>query len=121
MKKTFTQSTLVTKENTAQQMGSGSLLVYATPALVAFMENTACQLLEDIEEGYTTVGTLMDIKHLRASAIGEEIECTAELSAQDGRRYTFTIEAYNEKKECIATAVHERFCVNIQHFMQKLQ
>lgn len=121
MKQTVTQSTIVTEENTAFTMGSGTLPVYATPALVAFMENTACQLLDNIEEGYTTVGTRMDIKHLRASAIGERIECTAKLTEQDGRKYTFSIEAYNEQRVCVATAVHERFCVNIEHFMQKLR
>ena len=121
MKETFTQSTIVTEENTAFRMGSGTLPVYATPALVAFMENTACKLLDDTEAGYTTVGTKMNIKHLRASAIGETIECTAKLTEQDGRKYTFRIEAYNKQKVCIATAIHERFCVNIEHFMQKLR
>lgn len=120
MKDSFTQSTIVTETDTAQRMGSGSLQVYATPALVAFMENSACKLLDEIEEGYTTVGTAMDVKHLRASAIGEKITCIARLTAHEGRKYTFTIEVYNQKQECIATAVHERFCVNIERFMQKL-
>lgn len=120
MKDSFTQSTIVAENDTALRMGSGSLLVYATPALVAFMENTACKLLDDIEEGYTTVGTAMDVKHLHASAIGEEVTCTARLTLHEGRKYTFAIEVYNQKQECIATAVHERFCVNIERFMQKL-
>ncbi len=119
---TFTQSTTVTHSATAQEMGSGSLPVYATPALVAFMENTACQLIDTLglEDGYTTVGTRMDIQHLKASAVGEGITCTATLTAQEGRKYTFSIEAYNAKGICIAKAIHERFCVNIDHFMQKL-
>ncbi len=119
---TFTQSTIVTLSATAQEMGSGSLPVYATPALVAFMENTACQLIDTLmlDDGYTTVGTRMDIQHLKASAVGENITCTATLSAQEGRKYTFSIEAYNQKGICIAKALHERFCVNSEHFLQKL-
>ncbi len=117
----MTQSIIITQELTAEALGSGSLPVYATPAVVALIENTACQCITNLQEGETTVGTHIDVHHLKASAVGEKVTCTATLIAQEGRQYTFKAEVVNAMGEIIATATHERFLVNAQRFMEKVQ
>lgn len=122
----MTQSIIITEELTAKQVGSGLLPVYATPAVVALMEGTACALLDSSEnpaplpEGGTTVGIHIDVQHLKASAIGETITCQATLKAVEGRKYSFDITCTNAKGELIATATHERFLVDAERFMAKL-
>ncbi len=116
----MTQSIIVTHELTAEVIGSGSLLVYATPAVVALIENTACQCITNLHAGETTVGTHIDVHHLKASAVGEKVTCTATLVAQEGRKYSFTAEVVNATGETIARATHERFLVNAERFMEKV-
>ncbi len=116
----MTQTILITPELTAASQGSGSLPVYATPAVVALIENTACQCITDLQIGDTTVGTHIDVHHLKASAVGEQVTCTATLVAQEGRKYTFKAEVVNACGETIATATHERFLVNALRFMEKV-
>lgn len=115
------QTITVTQHLTAQTMGSGSLPVYATPAVVALMENTACQCLTNLPEGDTTVGIHIDVQHLKASAVGEQVSCTATMLRQEGRQFFFTIEVTDSKGNLLATATHERFLVNAERFMAKLQ
>ncbi len=116
----MTQTIIVTEQLTAAILGSGLLPVYATPAVVALIENTACQCITDLQEGETTVGIHIDVQHLKASAIGEEVTCTASLVAQEGRKYAFTATVTNAKGDVLATATHERFKVDAQRFMAKL-
>ncbi len=116
----MTQSIIVTHELTAEVMGSGSLPVYATPAVVALIEHTACQCISNLQAGETTVGTHIDVHHLKASAVGETVTCTATLVAQEGRKYSFTAEVMNAQGETIATATHERFMVDAERFMEKV-
>lgn len=109
----------VTEEKSARVMGSGSLDVYATPALVALMEHAACEALAGtLEEGVTTVGTQMNVSHVAATPIGMEVWAEAALTAQDGRAYTFTIEAY-DAAGLIGKAEHQRFAVKIDKFMAR--
>lgn len=116
-----TQTFTVADEQSALNLGSGTLPVFGTPALVACMENTAWKAVADLQEGETTVGIGMDIKHLKASAIGETITCTARITAVEGRKISFEIEARNERGELIGTATHDRFVVNAEKFMAKLR
>ena len=110
---------IVDETKTAAAMGSGSLAVYATPALVALMEHAACEAIADtLEEGVTTVGTQMNIDHLAATPVGMEVRAEAVLTAQEGRAYTFTIEAY-DACGLIGRATHQRFAVKIDKFMAK--
>lgn len=100
--------------------GSGSLPVYATPAMVAFMEKTACALLAPyMEAGETTVGISMAVQHLKATVKGRKVVCTARLVEQDGRKTVFDIEAKEEDAVIIGKARHERFSVLAEPFMQK--
>lgn len=118
--KTFTQSHCVKPNETAAVYGSGKLEVYATPALVALMENTAIKCLEGLlEPGTDTVGIEINVKHLKASAIGKEISCRATIREVEGRRIRFELEARDEK-EIIGTAVHDRFIIDPVKFMNKL-
>ena len=118
--KTFTQTIIVNETQTADQLGSGLLPVFATPALIALMENTAMQLIE-LPEGCSSVGTGISMKHLKASPIGAKIVCTAAITEVEGRRYTFEIKAFDESGDLIGEATHERFVVNVEKFLGKLQ
>ncbi|MDY5969186.1 MAG: hypothetical protein SPJ13_04115 [Bacteroidales bacterium] len=85
------------------------------------MEKTAISNLDPhLPNGYTTVGTRMDVKHVKASPVGANVQCHSELTAIEGRRLVFHIDAFDEKGR-IGEAVHERFVVNKEHFMNKLQ
>ena len=118
--KSYIQSVIVDKNQTAYSLGSGSLDVFATPALVAFMENTAVKALDDLGEGMTTVGTVINVRHLKASKIGEKMTCTATLIHQEGRRYVFEITVVDSSGELTGTATHERVAVDIERFLRKL-
>ena len=119
---THTQKFTVKEQDSAVALGSGTLKVLATPALIAFMENTAMNLLSsENTEGSTTVGTEINVKHLKASAIGAEITVTATLTGIEGRKRIFSIEAKDEKNNVIGKAEHQRFVVDIERFMSKLK
>ncbi len=116
------QTFTVREQDAAVAMGSGSLQVLATPALVAFMENTAMKLVAcENPEGSTTVGTEMNVKHLKASAIGTKVTVKATLYFIDGKKRAFSIEAKDENGNVIGTAEHQRFVVDIERFMSKLK
>ena len=109
----------VDESRSAETMGSGSLRVYATPALVALMEHAACEALKGmLEDGVTTVGTQMNVSHVAATPIGMTVRAEAVLTAQEGRSYTFAIEAYDDAG-LIGKAEHQRVAVKIDKFMAR--
>ena len=111
---------VVTEELTTEQVGSGGLAVYATPAMIRLMEHAAWLSVEEhMQEGFTTVGTRMDVKHLKASPLGACVKAEAELVEIDGRRLVFKVAAYDDKGP-IGEGMHERFIVNIEKFMGKI-
>lgn len=117
---TIFKQTIVVKENqTAAKLGSGLLPVFSTPSLIALMENTAMQLIE-IPEGKSSVGTAICIQHLKASKIGETIECIAELISCEDRKYEFSIKAFDSKGDLIGEGKHQRYVIDIERFMNKL-
>lgn len=104
---------------TARAMGSGRLDVFATPALAALMEETAMTGIEPyLEVGQGTVGTKLTLEHLAATPVGMNVRCESTLESVDGRRLTFTIQAY-DAAGLIGTATHERFVVDNERFMAK--
>lgn len=110
---------IVTEKNTAVAMGSGSLPVYATPAMTCLMEKAAAELLEkELPEGWTSVGISLQIKHNAATPIGLKIQAEAELTEVDGRRFVFTVRAFDEREE-IGCGQHERFAVATEKFLAK--
>jgi predicted thioesterase len=109
----------VTTEQTAKAMGSGSLEVLATPALVAMMEQCACKALEGaLEEGQTSVGIGLQLQHTAATPVGMSVFCEARVVAVDGRKIRFEITARDDKDQ-IGHCVHERFLVMAERFTEK--
>lgn len=114
-----TAETMVTKENTALTVGSGSLNVFSTPMMTALMEQAACNALEAfLENDETTVGTKLDITHDSATPEGVAIKATAEVIEVNGREIVFTVKA---EDECgvIGKGLHKRFVVFAEKFMNK--
>ena len=114
-----TINTTVSEGMLAVNVRSGGLRVLATPALAALMEQAAFELLEPyMAEGITTVGTMITVEHLNATAYGREISATAKLIDIQDRKYTFEITA-NDSSGMIARGRHERFSVKTERFMVK--
>ena len=112
-------TTLVEREDTAKEVGSGSLLVYATPCMVALMEGAACEALGDaLGEDKTTVGIELNIHHLSATPVGLEVRAEAEVTAVDGKIITFELRAFDEAGE-IGKGTHKRAIVPVQKFLDK--
>ena len=117
---TATARTVVSQENTALKMGSGDLEVFATPAMVALMEQAAMMAVAEVlDEGATTVGTEMNCSHIKASKLGAQITATAVLTEVEGRKLTFAVKAWDEKG-VIGEGVHTRFVVDRERFLSKL-
>lgn len=117
IKHTITE--VVTPDKTAANVGSGLLPVYATPAMIALMEKCASECVAPyIEAGKSSVGTMLNVKHLAASPIGIKVTCTATLTEIDGRRLVFSLEASDEKGP-IGEGTHERFVIDVERFMSK--
>lgn len=113
------QKVEVVYENTATAVGSGVLEVFATPCMLALMEKTACDsVIPYLEDGWGTVGTEVNIKHVAATPIGMTVRCESELITVDGRRLVFTVKAYDEAG-LIGEGTHERFMVNNEKFQSK--
>jgi predicted thioesterase len=111
----------VVAETTAEYIGSGDLAVLATPAMCALMENAAMMAVAPhLEAGQTTVGTALNIEHLRATPIGKTVTATAVLTEVDGRKLSFNIAARDEKG-IIGEGTHTRFVVDRERFMEKLK
>ena len=111
---------LVEREDTAQEVGSGSLLVYATPCMVALMEGAACEAIaEALPEEKTSVGIELNIKHLAATPVGMDVRATAEVTAVEGNIITFLLEAFDECGK-IGEGTHKRAIVTSQRFLDKV-
>ena len=111
--------TVVEREDTAREVGSGSLLVYATPCMVALMEGAACEAIEDaLGEDKTTVGIELNIQHTSATPVGLEVRAEAEVTAVDGKIITFELRAFDEAGE-IGKGTHKRAIVPVQKFLDK--
>ena len=116
----YESQTVVSEANTAATLGSGDMAVFATPAMVALMENAAMLAVkESLLEGSATVGTQMNTSHIKASPLGATITASAELTAVDGRRLTFAVKAWDEKG-VIGEGEHTRFVVDRERFLSKL-
>ncbi|MHA1665547.1 MAG: thioesterase family protein [Candidatus Njordarchaeales archaeon] len=111
----------VREEDTASFLGSGDVSVLSTPAMISMMENTSRLLVQEkLPEGYTTVGTHVDISHLKAAPLGAKIIVRSELIKQEGRKLLFKVEAF-WKDVKIGEGIHERFIVNREKFLKKLR
>ncbi|MGE5628205.1 MAG: thioesterase family protein [Solirubrobacterales bacterium] len=112
---------IVTENDTASKLGSGDLDVFATPSMIALMENTSKKVVEEmLPKGYSTVGIEVSIKHIKATPLGMKVKCQAVLEKVDGKKLTFNVEAWDEKGK-IGEGTHERFIINIESFMNKIK
>jgi predicted thioesterase len=112
---------VVSDEYAANYIGSGSLDVLATPGLVAFMERIAHSLLEErFSEGYSSVGTMVEVHHLAPTPVGASVHVQCEVIEVDGRRITFGVQAWDENGK-IGEGRHQRMVIDVKRFLQRLQ
>lgn len=113
-------SETVTPEKTARHYGSGSVEVFATPAMIAGMEKTCMDSVQPLlAAGETTVGTMIHATHVKATPLNDTITYQSVLTGVNDRQLTFSVEAY-DSKGLIGRAEHHRFIINTERFMQKL-
>lgn len=112
--------TTVVYENTAAAVGAGGVEVFATPMMIGLMENAAWRAVAPyLDEGDVTVGILVNVRHLAATPIGQQVRATAKLIEIKGRQLVFNVEAFDERQK-IGEGQHERFIVNLEQFIKRL-
>lgn len=110
---------MVDKTNVAGAVGSGSVDVFATPQMINLMEKCCSfSVAPYMEQGCTTVGTIVNVSHLSATPIGMKVWCESTLTQIDGKKLVFDVKAYDEKG-IIGEGTHERFIINIEKFMAR--
>ena len=115
------KTTTVTESLTAQHLGSGGLLVYATPAMIALMEAAAVAAIDHLlPEGQASVGTALNVRHLAATPLGHAVRARAVVAGVEGRQVTFTVQAWDEQ-ELIGEGTHTRFVIDVARFTERLQ
>lgn len=114
----YVLSRVVSADETAEILGSGGLPVYATPAMICHMELSAYRLAE--QYGHQTVGTKVDISHLRACLVGTEVTVTAELIEMEDRRLEYRI-IVEDEKGLIGEGTHQRYIIDPERFMSRLK
>lgn len=116
----LTTTTTVGENDTAAVYGSGLHDVLSTPAMIALMEQTAMKAVEAcLNEGEGTVGTEVNVKHLKATPVGRVVTCTATLTGVNGRRLQFHVEASDDTGK-IGEGTHERFIIDNDKFIAKI-
>lgn len=116
---TRTESIMVTEENTAAALGSGTVKVFGTPAMINLIEYTCAQSVQsELEPGQTTVGTHLDISHDAATPIDMEARCTSELIEVNGRALEFKVEVVDDSG-IVGRGTHSRFIVDEDKFTTK--
>lgn len=108
-------------QHTAQALGSGSLPVLGTPAMTALMEKAATNLAQELlPEGWTSVGTALNIEHLAATPVGAAVRAMAMVEAREGRRVSYKVEAFDDAG-LIGRGTHDRVAVEAEKFLAKAQ
>jgi predicted thioesterase len=111
----------VTDANTAATFGSGGIAVFATPAMITLMEGAAFSAVEALlPQGWSTVGTELNVKHLSATPVGMKVYARAELLGVDGRALSFKVEAFDEAGK-IGEGAHGRFIIEVEKFLAKAE
>tara|TARA_Y100001933_G_C18915601_1_gene528708 strand:+ start:541 stop:930 length:390 start_codon:yes stop_codon:yes gene_type:complete len=112
---------IVEEADTAAKFGSGGIYVFATPMMIGIMENAAMNCVaEALSQEESTVGIHLDVKHMAATPMGMEVRAVAELIEIDGKKLKFKVEAFDEKRK-IGEGTHDRFIINVDKFMSRLE
>ncbi|MBR5498698.1 MAG: thioesterase family protein [Bacteroidales bacterium] len=114
---TYTLKHTVAENETAEILGSGGLPVYSTPSMICLMELTSYKLAEQF--GHQTVGTKVNISHIKACKVGTEVTATAEVLEFEGRRILYKV-SVSDEKGLMGEGTHERFIIDPERFMAKL-
>ena len=110
----------VEEKHTASAYGSGSIFVFATPAMIGLMENAALNCVDDsLGDQWTTVGTHVDISHIAATKMGKEAKAIAELIEMDGKKLRFKVTAFDEDQK-IGEGYHNRYIIDREEFMENV-
>lgn len=110
---------VVEQQHTAMAFGSGGVKVLATPMMIGLMEKAALTAVDThLGECFSTVGTIINVKHLSATPVGMKVKAAAELISIEGKRLTFKVTAYDEKDK-IGEGIHERFIIELEKFMKR--
>ncbi|MGD2026833.1 MAG: thioesterase family protein [Anaerolineales bacterium] len=116
-----TQKFIVKEEHTAFHIGSGSLRVLSTPTMIAFIENTALNLLDEyLETGFSSVGTRVDVRHLAPSKMGSQIRVQVEVTEVSGDKITLTVAAWDGETP-VGAGTHQRYIIQVERFLQRLE
>ncbi len=108
----------VSLSDTAQAFGSGEVKVFATPMMIGLMENAALKAVDHLlPEGYATVGTHIDVKHLAATPVGMTVTAEAKLIGIEGKKLTFSITAKDEL-DLIGEGTHQRVIIPFEKFVK---
>ena len=114
------QELVVSKELTAKHIGSGTVLVFATPMMIALMEKTSQKSVKPyLEAGQETVGTHVDVSHDSAVPVGRKVWCESEVVDVDRRKITFKVAVYDDNG-IVGQGTHERFIIDVKKFSEKL-
>lgn len=109
----------VTEDRTAKVRGSGTLDVFATPAMIELIEETAWRSVADeLDEGCASVGMSLNVKHLSATPVGMKVSCKTKLKEVDGRRLAFEVLVEDETGK-VGEGTHERFVIQAEKFQKK--
>jgi len=112
---------VVQEENTALHLGSGNVAVLATPEMIRLMEKAAVAAVDHLlPDGYRTVGVEVNVRHLAATPLGMRVHIQAELTAVEGRKLTFHVEAFDEVEK-IGEGEHRRVVVDLERFKERVE
>jgi len=111
----------VEAQHSAAQIGSGSLRVLATPIMIAFMESTSHRLLaQRLPAGYSSVGMLVNVRHLAPTLLGSSVRVLSEVLEVDGLRVTFSVQAWDQSEQ-IGDGQHQRMVIDEARFLRRVE
>ncbi len=114
------KTVMVTEAQSARHIGSGAIRVFATPAMIALMEQAAVAAIDPLlPEGQSSVGTALNVRHLAATPVGQQVRARAEVTAVDDRQVTFNVQAWDEN-ELIGEGTHTRFVIDLDRYMKRV-
>jgi len=117
----FKYKFMTTSEHSAKHVGTGNVEVLSTPSMIKFMEEACRRTVDEkLPEGYVSVGTLVNVRHVSAAPVNDELEVKGILLSIDGRRLTFWVEALWKGRK-IGYGIHERVIVKKSEFIERLR